>query len=1094
MKMKLLSISVFLFVLTSVSAQNRIYRHPDVSKDKVVFSFADDLWLVDKEGGQAVKLSSPAGAELFPRFAPDGKTVAFSGNYDGNVDIYSIPTAGGIPKRLTHHGMADRLVDWTPDGKELLFASSMQSGKQRYNQFYTVKAMGSLPQKLPMEHAEFGSYSPDGNKIAYTYKSRVFRTWKRYEGGMSADIFIFDLETLKSENITENNYNDEIPMWHNNSIYYISDKGKESRYNIWKYDINSSKHSQVTKFNDVDVHLPANGPEDIVFEAGGKLFLLNLGTEKYSEIKISLTNDYEKVKPHWVNVKSNIQNAFVSPRGERVLIEARGDIFDLPAEKGAVVNLTNSSGAAERYPAWSPDGKNLAYWSDTSGEYQLYIHDYKSGKVKKVTDFTNGFNYQIYWSPDGDKLAFINQAMEIRLIDIQSGEITKVDKGKWMYEGALRGFSVSWSPDSRWITYDRGLDNRQNAIFLFDTEEKELHQVTSGFYNYNDPVFSSDGKYICFETDQRFDPEYSNFDNSWVYVNSNQLAMIPLSLETPSPLLAEHDTVTIEKEKTESKDGKEEEKKDEDSNKESDAEGDNAKEDDDEKNKTRIDLENIESRTIILPIQPGSIGSISAIEGKVLYMRYPTSAGGVSKPTLQYFDLKEKKEETIIDGINFYMLTADGKKILTGSPQKMGIISVGKGQKLEKTIALDEMQIKLDPRQEWKQIFSDVWRIERDFFYDENMHGVDWNQQKEHYGELLANANSRTDVNYIIGELIGELNASHTYRGGGDNEDSKSTSVGYLGVNFSFENGAFRIDEIIRPAPWDTEVRSPLDEPGLEVTEGDYILAVNGISLNDFTDPWGAFSGLADKTVELLINDSPDKTDARKIYVKTMSSETRLRNLSWIEKNRKYVEEASNGRIGYVYVPSTGLDGQKELVRMFYGQIDKEGMIVDERFNNGGQIPDRFIELLDRPALAYWDVRDGENWAWPPTAHFGPKAMLINGWSGSGGDAFPDYFRKTGLGPLIGTTTWGGLIGITGAPSLIDGGSVTAPTFRMYNPDGTWFKEGHGVDPDIEVPEDPTELAKGHDSQLEAAVQNVLEQLKSAPKRLPAPPPVEKRN
>ncbi len=1088
-----------LFISTNLYSQDRIYRYPDVSHDHIVFSFANDLWLVPKSGGHALKLSSPAGPETFPRFSPDGQTVAFSGNYDGNTDIYSIPIGGGIPTRLTHHGMSDRMVAWYPSGDSILLASSMHSGKQRYNQFYKISNQGSLPEALPLEHAEFGSFSPDGTKIAFTYKSRLTRTWKRYQGGMSADIFIFDLNTYESENITNSDFNDELPMWHENTIYYLSDQGENRRFNIWSYDLNTQSHEQITHFNDFDVHFPEIGPEEIVFEAGGEIYLLDLSTHQHRKVEITLTDDFVQVRPHLTKVNDLLQNVWPSPDGNRILAEARGEIFSLPAEKGVVENLSNRSGSAERYPAWSPDGKKWAYWSDRTGEYQLYVTEFKTGKTEALTDFEQGFGYQLFWSPDSKKIAFVRQDMKIHWVDLTDKNLHQVDQGKYLFEWDLRNFEAKWSPDSRYITYARGLDNRQNAIFIYDTENQNRHQVTSGFYNSDQPAFGSDGKFLVLRTNQRFSPTYSSFDNSWVYVNSSQIAIIPLTDEVKSPFLATNDTVTTkeeekEKEGDKSADGKKDESK-ESSTDDSDSAADSTEQKDEKS--VEIQFDGLEQNMLVLPLKPGNISRPTLINGKVFYQRHPSSGQTGGSSQLQFFDLNEQEETEVISDIQFYQFTANGNKILTGTSKRMGFVQPAKGQKLEKTVPLDEMQMWVDPREEWRQIFEDVWRIERDYFYDPGMHGVDWDALKIKYGNLVDEAYSREDLNYLIGELIGELNASHTYRSGGVSETTKSTPVGYLGIDWAFENGAYRIAKIIQPAQWDTEVRSPLDEPGLRTKEGAYIHSVNGVPLTDFTDPYAAFAGLADKTVALKVSDNPEGTDARIVYVKTMSSEVRLRNLAWIEKNRKYVEEASDGQLGYIYVPSTGLDGQEELVRMFYGQIDKKGLIVDERFNNGGQIPDRFIEILNRPVLAYWDVRDGQTWAWPPTAHFGPKAMLINGWSGSGGDAFPDYFRKSGLGPLIGTKTWGGLIGITGAPTLIDGGSVTAPTFRMFNPDRTWFPEGHGVEPDIHVPEDPSALARGVDPQLDAAIEYLINQIEENPDELwmiPDPPAVEKRN
>jgi tricorn protease len=767
------------------------------------------------------------------------------------------------------------------------------------------------------------------------------------------------------------------------------------------------------------------------------------------------------------------------------MIEARGELFSLPAEKGLVQNLTRTSGTAERYPAWSPNGRYIAYWSDQSGEYELTIRDLKNGNSEKqITKLGPGFRYRLYWSPDSKKVAFVDQTMAILLADVSSGEVEQIDKDISLFEGGLQNFSVSWSSDSRWVCYDKSLDNSNSAIFIYDAKEKMKRQVTSGFYSDHAGPFDPDGAYLYLTTNRNFDPVYSDYDNSWVYPNATGLAAIALRSDVASPLAPVNDTVAIglDDDALAAKD--DDEKEDEE---EKDGENDGDKE-------VKIDFDGFERRLIMLPPSPGNIGRVAAVSGKVIYQRLPNSGSEGGEGSVQMFVLEDQEEKTIISGVNGFQVSADGKKMLVAkNGGTMAIIDVAADQKLEKTLAVSEMELMVVPREEWRQIFNDAWRFERDFFYDKGMHGVDWTGLREQYGALLEYAMTRDDVNFIIGELIAELNASHTYRGGGDEESPAEKSVGYLGIDWALDQGHYKVKEIIRGADWDNEVRSPLELPGVNVKEGDFILAVNGVSLNEYSDPWGSFEGLAGKTVELTVNSKPMFEGARTVLVETLKDETRLRNLAWIEQNRKEVDKASGGKIGYIFVPSTGQDGQQELVRQFYAQWNKEGLIVDERFNNGGQIPDRFIELLNRKPLAYWSVRDGKDWQWPPVANFGSMAMLANGWSGSGGDAFPDYFQKEGLGPVIGTRTWGGLIGISGSPSLIDGGGVTVPTFRMYNPDGTWFKEGHGVDPDIEIKEDPSSLAKGIDTQLQAAIEYVMDQIKKKGPIHPASPGKEKR-
>ena len=1071
------SLTMVLLTTMSLSAQinARLFHQPDVSETQIVFAYGGDIWIVPKAGGMATKLSSPKGEESFPRFSPDGSQIAFSGNYDGNTDIYVLPSTGGVPVRVTHHGMSDRMLDWYPDGKSLLYASSMESGKQRFSQFYQVSAAGGLPEKLPVSMGEFGSLSPDGSKIAFTDRSRVFRNWKRYTGGWAPDIWLFDLKTLSSENITNNIASDELPMWVGDKIYFLSDQGSAQRYNIWVYDTRTKASKQVTHFTDFDVHFPSDGPSDIVFEAGGKIQLLDLATEQVREIAIDIVSDQMTLKTHKESVEKYLQNATIAPDGNRVLVEARGDVFSLPAEEGFTQDLTRTPGFAERNPAWSPDGKYIAYWSDKSGEYELTLRDLTSGNIEEqVTHLGPGFRYDLYWSADSKKIAFVDQTMHINVFDLTTKTNNAIDQDPSLFEGGLRGWRCSWSSDGRWMAYSKTMDNGNGAVMIYDTKDKKLTQATSGFYSDLNPTFDREGKYLYLITNRSFNPVYSDFDNTWIYPNATELAVVTLRPEVKSPLAAANDTVAVTKD---NKDEKEADKADKEAKDET----------------VTIEFEGFERRIIILPPEAGNMGNLAAADGKIIYMRYPNSGSDGEDSELMFFDLKEKESKTIMKNVNGYELSADGKKLLVRQGRNLGVVGVGSDQKMDKQLALNKMEMTIDPKAEWQQIFNDTWRFERDFFYDKNMHGVDWAAMRKQYGDMIQYAVTRNDVNFILGELIAELNASHTYNGGGDQETPEHKAVGYLGVDWAKDHGQFKIKTIIRGADWDSEVRSPLDEPGVNVKEGEYILAVNGMALADYTDPWAAFEGLSNETVELTVSSTPDWENVRSVVVKTMSDETRLRNLAWIESNRKRVDEESGGKLGYIYVPSTGIDGQNELVRQFYGQWNKQGLVVDERFNNGGQIPDRFIELLNRKPLAYWNVRDGKDWQWPPVGNFGSMVMLINGWSGSGGDAFPDYFRKAGLGPLIGGRTWGGLIGISGAPTLIDGGGVTVPTFRMYNPDGTWFKEGHGVDPDIQVLEDPTQLAKGVDTQLERAIAEALKLVKDKGPIHPEPPQKENR-
>lgn len=1087
MKFAFLAVCATLLFQNSFSQVDAaLYRYPDVSKTQIVFTYANDLWLVPKEGGLATRLSSPPGVEIFPKFSPDGNTIAFSGNYDGNVDVYAISANGGVPARLTSHGYPDRVVDWTPDGKRILFASGRESGRDRFNQFYTVALNGGPAEKLPLAFAEYGSYSPDGKELALTFISQVSRNWKRYRGGWNADIHIFNFASNKSERITTTDASDELPMWHQRSIYFLSDRGEEMRMNLWKYDLDKKAYTQLTNFKDYDAHFPSLGPDDIVMEAGGKLYLFQLSNQQLKEVKVNMITDRSALKPSFLTVDRYLANAGLSADGNRALVSARGEIFSVPAEFGYVKNLTKTSGVAERYPAWSPDGNSIAYWSDLSGEYELYIKDPSSEAApRKLTSYGPGFRYGLKWSPDSKKLAFIDKAMNIRVFDISTGKTTDVDKGLRMTHGSLEAFVCNWSSDSRWLTYSRDLSNQHSGVFLYDYPGKKLHQVTSGFYDCQGPVFDADSKHLFFRTTQTFNPNYSDIDNTFIYANSTKIASVSLLKTTPSLLYPKNDEVGVKRA---------EEKVKADSVKKVLKDAGVIADKKPAVPAIEIDLEGMENRLVQLSARSGNFGELGAVKGKIIYLVYPNTGVADGKSTLKFYDIEKREEKTILEDVSSYSLSEDGKKILVARGNSLAIIKPEENQKFEKPLRLAEMQMQVDPMLEWKQVFMDTWRLERDYFYDPNMHGVNWNVVKDRYLKMLAGAMTREEVNVVLGEMIGELNASHTYKSGGDEEQTRRSNVGYLGIDWKADGKYYRIKTIIRPAAWDAEVRSPLDVSGSDIKEGDFILAVNGVPLTTETEPFMAFQGLANKTIELTFGSTNAVSAAKTAIVKTMDDEGRLRNLAWIEINRKRVEVATNGDAGYIYVPSTGVDGQNELIRQFTAQWDKKALVIDERFNSGGQIPDRFIEMLNRSPLAFWAIRDGESWPWPPVAHFGPKVMLANGWSGSGGDAFPDYFKKAKLGPVIGSRTWGGLIGISGVPSLIDNGSITVPTFRMYNTDGTWFKEGHGVDPDIDVPEDLGALSKGTDTQLERAITEIQNLLKSKPFKVPAVPKYEKRS
>ena len=1089
---------VFLSHLAGAQVDARMLRQPDVSASHITFVYAGDIWVVDKEGGEARNLSSPLGEEISPKFSPDGSKIAFRAMYHGNPEVYVIPSLGGSPERITYHPMAENVVDWYPDSENLLISSSRESGRQRYSQFFRIPAGGGLADKLPVPYGEKGSLSGDMQQLAYTSERGARRNWKRYQGGYAPDIWIFNLGTLDSEKITDNPATDAEPMWHGDMIYFLSDRGEEKRLNIWIYNTADKSIRQVTRFADFDIHHPSIGPEDIVFQAGGKLYRMDLASEQPEEVSITLSSDLASIQPRLAKVSDFIQSWQVGPDGKRALFEARGDVFTVPAEHGYIRNLTRTPGIAERFPAWSPDGRHVAYWSDRSGEYELCIRAGDgSGEEEQLTNLGAGFRYNIHWSPDSKMLVFMDNTQQFYIYEPDKKKSTKVDFCPHLAYYGMQNFRPSWSSDSKWLVYSKQVANRNLAIFLYHVEDGTIHQVTSGYYHDFMPVFDPEGKYLYFLTNRSFRAIYSDLDQTWIYPNATQIAVTSLRCDIPSPLAEKNDEVVVKEEKDdengpddkESGDSKNKKGKDK-----KDGEKDSEKDDkSDDKEPLIIETENLESRVIILPPEAGNYSNLNAVEGQILYTRYPRSGAGEDKTSIKTWMFKDREEKTIIEDAGSYKLSADGKKILVAQKGGYGIVDPKPGQKIETMLRTGEMETWIDPRAEWHQILADVWRKYRDFYYDENMHGVDWKAVREQYEPLIEQSLTRWDLNWILEEMVGELNSSHTYIWGSSTESPRSQRFGMLGVDWKLENGAFRISHIADGGDWDSELRSPLMVTGVEVKEGDYVLAVNGIPLDTGKEPWASFQGLENRTVELTVNDKPELEDSRKVIIKTMSNENRLRNLEWMEKNRKYVEEKSGGRVGYIYMPNTSGQGQVQLIRQLYAQMDKDAILIDERFNSGGQLSDRFLELLLRPRIGYIYSRNGNLEDWPVRGHFGPKAMLINGWSGSGGDALPFGFKILEAGPIVGTRTSGALIGPATGHSTIDGGGHTVPGGRIMGRHGKWFNEGHGVDPDYMVINDPSSLARGTDLQMDKAIELLLEELEKNPPVRMKHPPFEER-
>ena len=1090
---------IYLSVSAHAQINAKLMRYIDVSSTQITFVYGGDIWIAPKTGGQALQITNSPGEESYPKFSPDGSEIAYTASYNGNQDVYVMPAAGGIPTRITYASYPDRMVDWHPDGEKLLFASKRETGMPSVRQFFIVNKHGGLPKKIAIPYGELGSYSADGNKIAYITKITENYPFKRYRGGLTSDVIIFDLANNKAENITNNLANDGQPAWSGNSVYFLSDQGVNMRRNIWRYNTESKETKQITTFADFDIAYMSAGEKDLAFEVGGELYVLDLDTEKYETIEINVVSDLSVEIPKLINVGSSIQNMSAAPGGKRIVFEARGELFNVPVKEGFVVNMTRSSNAFDQNPVWSPDGKQVAYWSDKSGEYEIYLQNStKDDAPKKLTNRNSGFGYNLYWSPDSKKIVFVDEKNDINIIDVATGAIKVADNYSWnIGHGGRFYYPISWSPDSKWITYTKGQDNSNDAIFMYNIAEAKVYKVTSGYFSDFNPVFSQDGKYLFYFTDRSFSAAYSGLnDGTWIYPNNTQLAVLSLTKDAPYLLNPKNDEVEAKKEDGEGEgdedsDKKEKKKKDKDKSK-----GDeNDKEEEKQDVEVKIDWDVLESRIAILSPKAGNLDNLMTFEGKIAYRRNPNTGQANGKPTLMYYDLEKREEKKIIDDVQSVKLSADGKDILVKSSGKYGIIKPEADQKIDKPIPTDGMMMQWNPKEEWRQIFNDTWRRHRDFFYDKDMQQVNWDELRERYGALIEDARTRWDVTHIQANLNAELSAGHTYAFGGDTENVQRVQTGYLGIDWELRDGKYAIKRIVKPARWDTEIRSPFDHSGVEVNVGDYIHAVNGIKLDPKKDPYASFDGFGGKTVSITVSKSGNEADAKSMIIKCLnqSEEQTLRYLEWIENNRKRIDKLSDGKLGYVYMSNTSSRGQLELVRMYYGQLDKKGFIIDERFNGGGQLADRFLELMQRPVVynLYW--RRGRHHGYPIKANEGPMGMLINGWAGSGGDALPWAFQELEAGPIVGERTLGILVGPATGHRLIDGGGITVPGARLYDNDGHWFWEGEGVKPDFPVWDDPNLLIEGRDPQMEKVVEEVLKLLEKNPARKTPPPAMEDR-
>lgn len=1088
--MKKIVLTLFIFALSSLSAVNaqinaKLMKHTAISDTQIAFVYGGDIWIANKTGGMAVQLTQSQGQESYPAFSPDGKEIAFTASYNGNSDVFVMPVTGGVPTRVTYASYYDRMVDWHPDGERLLVASRRETGVPSVNQFFLVNKKGGLAEKLAIPYGELASYHADASKLVYITKITENYPFKRYRGGLTSDLIMYDFDRAQTQRITTDMANDGQPQFVGDDIYFLSDRGKQLRLNIWKYDTRRKSFKQVTEFEQFDIGYLASSDQDLVFENGGSLYTFDTKRDALKQVAIDVVSDLSLEMPQLKSVEKSIANVSVAPGNKRLVFEARGELFDVPVKDGFTVNITQSSGAFDQSPAWSPDGKQIAFWSDDSGEYNIHIRDTQTLQTKKLTDFNSGFGYSLHWSPNNKKLAYIDEKNDINIVDADTGRVIKADNYRWnLGHGSRYDYAISWSPDSHWISYTVGLDNAHQAVYLYNLEQAKAFQVTSGFYNDAQPTFSLDGQYLYFLTDRSFQPAYSGLDDAtWIYPNNTHLVALSLTQDAPNLVAPKSDELELAQ--AEEDDG---EQKDEDSD-------EDASNETDAPEPLSIDWDNIESRIMVLNVKPGNLGNIIAFEDKVVYTRFANTGAANKQSKLMFYDVKERKEDTILDDVSEAVLSADGQMILVSSKKKYGLVKPEKSQKITDPIPTNSLVMHLVPKQEWRQIFNDTWRRHRDFFYDDAMQQVDWDALRLRYGALIDDARTRWDVGNIQSNLNAELSAGHTYTWGGDAQDIKRVVTGYLGIDWAQDEKGYKVKRIVRPAQWDTEVRSPFDLPGSSIKVGDYIHAVNGITLDTNKDPYAMFDGLSGKTLTLSISETGEADAAKPHTVKalTQNEEQQLRYLEWIETNRQKVDALSDGNLGYVYMSNTATRGQLELVKMYYGQLHKKGFIIDERFNGGGQLADRFLELLKRPVVynLYW--RHGKSHTWPVKANTGPMGMLINGWAGSGGDGLPWAFRELNAGPIIGERTLGILVGPATGHRLIDGGGITVPGARLYGNDGEWFKEGEGVYPDIEVWDDPNMLMAGKDPQLQRVVAEVMKNVDASSNATTPPPKKQDR-
>ena len=1072
--LKLLSLfSMFLaFSLSSLYAESHLMRFADVSDKYIVFTYEDDLWLVAIDGGPARRITRSDGREIFAKFSPDGQKLAFTAQYDGGNDVYIMDTEGSAPIRLTYHPAGDLVLDWYPDGKYILFRSRREF-PFRAHQLYKISIDGGMPQKLPVDRAGLAALSPDGKSLAYNRVSREFRTWKRHKGGTAQDIWMGSMTSMDYKKITTYDGTDNFPLWYEHFIYFTSDRS-DGTMNIFRYDVNNGEVKQMTFYKDYDVKYPSLGNGKIVYQYAESIYLLDLKSGITKPVPIEIASDRVLVRSSFVENNRFIGSFGLSPAGKRVVMDIRGEIINLPSEEGASYNLTRTSSSREKNPVWSPDGKWIAFFSDKSGEEELYLADPQGERPwKQLTKNGHGFRTNPIWSPDSRYIIFHDKFMQLNLVDVKSGQHRVIDKSD--YDDAWERWGIQdycWSPDSRWIAYSKMEQSMYESIFLYSLETEKIYRVTTEMTEDWSPSFSRDGRYLFFLSNRTFKPIMGFVDQNHIFLNMAKPYMVILKAGDPSPFREKNDSDNAPEEKAV-----------------------------DRSNKLEIDTRNFVSRTVALPVKNGNLFRLEAVEDGIVYLRKTeneflkyqtvTDANDGTNLDLYRYSFNDRSDNKLLSGISQYHLSADGKTLIYKSGSKYGVIALGKSKVGDGLLAINNIPIQINKSEEFLQIFNEAWRVERDWFYDKNMHGLNWDKVGDMYRKFIPYCGNRGDVNYLIGEMIAELNAGHTYVYGGDIPHNRHIASGLLGSEIVLNNGYPQIKHIIRVNNWNPQDRSPLYEPGCPIKEGDYILAIDSEPIAKDDNFYRYLVKKAGKTLEITYNSEPNMQGAKTYLIKTLRSESQLRYHEWTEKNARYVEQSSNGQLGYVHIPNMMEDGLIEFARAFYPQYYKKGLIIDVRYNGGGFVSKQIHDRLERTINTYMQPREGKPTPVPERTFGGYLVLLINRDTGSDGEIFSDAWKYRKLGPVIGQRTWGGAVGIEPHQPLIDNGAVTPPQFGEYNPYGHWIIEGHGVEPDIAVVNMPKDVLQGKDDQLDKAIEVLLDMIKKGPKtefKLPAYP------